>query len=597
MSAKDLFISIAVSSPVGMSALPGLQGRVGELRAWAAKEKPGGPGMEVLPLDDFGSTPVTVKSVSNKVSEALQTVRRRVIVHFCGHGHFANAVAAWILSPGPANSFDTIDIRNFRTAIATYGVENIVIWSDACQSLTTAIGYPNTALPKGNTGYDTARFDYFLATSEGTEAYTTKVAENTYEPVFSAALADALTADPPPREAVHLLPLPSGQLQVNSQSLKSFIDNEVQLRAAGAPRLQVPSTSAGLDYPDNVFREIIIPPKTDMPGTIQWSGRLDMHKGSYAPRALSDRERVELDLVVFDARSQSETRGIFWDKARNTYHGTGEYWAAREGVLGTDAVKLVAADVYRESRAWASFVELGDGLWSILPTFFGRWCALMVSLPNGTNVAAAQSADPAHELGIRAIGWRSAYGDNAFDEAADPNMPMRLLKGILNGALSSDVLRRAISDLRPLKHFDPMLGIISGYAYDAVGDTAAIRRTASYYPRHNQPIPFDLALLCRCPLNSLPSGGFTIDLPAVEGEKPPFDGAPRFVWEARDAVEKVPVAGVIPVLRAGWSMLPFAGNAQLAELAAFAQALTSAPISTFTDTTTLDQVVKTLEIT
>jgi hypothetical protein len=116
-------------------------------------------------------------------------------------------------------------------------------------------------------------------------------------------------------------------------------------------------------------------------------------------------------------------------------------------------------------------------------------------------------------------------------------------------------------------HVSPLLGVIAAWLYDAAGDRDGIRRLASFYPEHGQPIPFDIALLAGVPGRRGRDGLRRIDLPALPARAPRTDEeAASFVdvrrfglFDARRAMRDAVVAGGFPWMRQGWSLLDLAG--------------------------------------
>src|SRR5262249_33098920 len=127
------------------------------------------------------------------------------------------------------------------------------------------------------------------------------------------------------------------------------------------------------------------------------------------------------------------------------------------------------------------------------------------------------------------------------------------LKGLSARTLNAEDTAILAEAMRYMKHADPMYGIIAAYLYNAIGDVSNIRRMCYYYKLHDQDVPFDIAMLSQLELKLRPDGGFYVEVPEVE-ELPASDRrayAPSFVWEKTPAVT-VNVAGVTPLLRAGW---------------------------------------------
>jgi hypothetical protein len=105
------------------------------------------------------------------------------------------------------------------------------------------------------------------------------------------------------------------------------------------------------------------------------------------------------------------------------------------------------------------------------------------------------------------------------------------------------------------KHADPVLGVISAYLYDAIGDIESIRRMAWFYVQHGQPIPYDIALLGL--LHGWVDGPeLRVGLQAVAERDPrtPEEAANPWTHCATDQAQGV-VAGRWPWMRQGWAFL------------------------------------------
>jgi hypothetical protein len=127
------------------------------------------------------------------------------------------------------------------------------------------------------------------------------------------------------------------------------------------------------------------------------------------------------------------------------------------------------------------------------------------------------------------------------------------LKGLSRGFLNSSDAAKLAADVRYVKHLDPMMGVVAAYLYNAAGDIDNIRRMAYFYTRYHQPIPFDIVLLGGLPLNGSPRG-FVTEVPAVPKAQTFDQNAPDFTYQETPAASG-PVAGITPLLRAGWPYL------------------------------------------
>jgi len=106
-----------------------------------------------------------------------------------------------------------------------------------------------------------------------------------------------------------------------------------------------------------------------------------------------------------------------------------------------------------------------------------------------------------------------------------------------------------------MKHVDPVLGIISAYLYDSIGDIENIRRMAFYYVKHGQPIPYDIALLGQL-RGEWRDGVLSAKVPTVSKREPRTEAEGANTWTFSDTPATAgEVAGLWPWMRQGWTFL------------------------------------------
>jgi hypothetical protein len=125
-----------------------------------------------------------------------------------------------------------------------------------------------------------------------------------------------------------------------------------------------------------------------------------------------------------------------------------------------------------------------------------------------------------------------------------------------NGGLRANAAADLAIKLRKEKHRDPVLGVISAYLYDAIGDVESIRRMAGYYVQEYQPIPYDIALLALVPGYKKADGHLWVQLPPVEKSSPRTEAEAEHSWTYSEmpAMEGL-VAGRWPWMRQGWAYI------------------------------------------
>src|SRR5262249_29119752 len=124
-----------------------------------------------------------------------------------------------------------------------------------------------------------------------------------------------------------------------------------------------------------------------------------------------------------------------------------------------------------------------------------------------------------------------------------------------SGALRADAAADLAVGLRKMKHVDPVLGVISAYLYDSIGDIDNIRRMAFYYVQHNQPIPFDIALLGQLK-GEWRDGSLWAQVPMVSKRKPGTKAEQQNLWTySATPPTSGKVGGYWPWMRQGWAFL------------------------------------------
>jgi hypothetical protein len=124
-----------------------------------------------------------------------------------------------------------------------------------------------------------------------------------------------------------------------------------------------------------------------------------------------------------------------------------------------------------------------------------------------------------------------------------------------HGPLAANAVFDYAVELRQEKHVDPVLGIVSAYLYDSIGDIESIRSMASYFVLKGQPIPYDLALLAQL-RGALRNGKLVAHVPKVKERKSRTESEERNPWSYSETPEvDGKVSGFWPWMRQGWAFL------------------------------------------
>lgn len=180
-------------------------------------------------------------------------------------------------------------------------------------------------------------------------------------------------------------------------------------------------------------------------------------------------------------------------------------------------------------------VEFDDG--AFVPVYlYPRLFGIVVREPGGTAAIAyaARSDFEGHVLAQSAI---------AIDE-------------LTRGVLDSTQIETLAARMRDGKHANPIIGAVAAYLYRQISDFDNLRRMAYYYVHHEQPIPFDIALLGQMDVYA-EKGTYFARVPAVtrSEREPGRNPLPAYVSSDTPAVTG-PLAGRCPWLTLGWDYPP-----------------------------------------
>lgn len=172
------------------------------------------------------------------------------------------------------------------------------------------------------------------------------------------------------------------------------------------------------------------------------------------------------------------------------------------------------------------------------------------------------------ETGVSALVYRPTGAPDAVTAGAE-----EALAELERGALRADAASDFAAKLREFKHVDPVLGVVSAYLYNSIGDTDSIRRLAYYYVMNAQPIPYDIALLAQIDAETR-DGLLWARVPSVASRAPRTEDERSRCWthSATEAVEGA-VGGLWPWMRQGWTFLDDPLDSELKLIAAGLPAL------------------------
>jgi hypothetical protein len=575
---KRLFIGLAVRAPTGMTALP----KVHEAARKMADFADASPDYDdaILLTDEHDDLSADV--IEAALPQSLLLDRPRIHVYFCGHGAIMDGAEIWYLTDGQGSWRERVDVMAFREVLASYGPEQLCIFSDACQIPTHHSTKASAILDEYQGAAGRPEIDVFRATIEGEPAFASK----TDGPLFTKAVTEALTAQPAASAFDDLLQKAYGRDVVTNNSLAIYLRNNLPDYAALFGKNQHPELSPALVYHDNDYVKM---PQLTSGGSGNYANNANgtnpfpPHPGACAAGATPYGSARLSSLPTATMRSatainnaltesDSETREPFWYAGVETADVMEAQSRLFVSVNGQRPIESLNIDLHpfgfsntrRPAGIYNGFAYFdrsdglnGDGsLRSALLRVDDTFVPLSLGLSwNLSLLVGLYLTDEPERSGAYALGWHEV----GMGSPPRPRLsPMRILKGLLNGKLGADAIAQIAAEMRFAKHYDPLFGIVAAYLYDRAGDIDAIRRMCYFYPAHGQAIPFDIAMLARLPLQIVPGEGFFTDVPAVwEDIRAKEADLPEFVWQHTQDIGMAPVSGLVPTLRLGWSRMAY----------------------------------------
>jgi hypothetical protein len=484
--------------------------------------------------------PLTMDRLCRELEAVLEAKKEpiyRLILYFAGHGLIREAEEGlWLLSDWH-DELRAVAVEPLKRRLARYNIGQIAIISDSCRSLPGDIEaadlVPDAVLGRGPGERGDPAVDKFIAAQDASETFAIPGPNPSDDRcIFSGVLLEGLWGV----NQTAFSTVVRGR--ITSQSLARFLKAEVPAVAQRYGRKLNPVTSPSFPEGEDIYYET--PPQT-APALPPWpppdqvlrmgpsrsdKGPAPPDKAAQASAALFDRIQTQPRPAAFETgsgfavaggviRSLWLPRGVFGEQHRDE-----NWWRVREG------------GSLRLQEPAAVLIEFDDGS-----------CAALPALPEFIGSLIRD------ERGVSAAVYRLIHSPDGDDLAATA------IAQLEQGSLRADDAVDLAARLRMLKHVDPVLGVLSAYLYDAVGDVESIRRIAFYYADRGQPIPYDVALLAQLH-GQLASRNLVVTVPAVSRREPRTDVERSYAWthEATPQTQGI-VGGLWPWMRQGWIFL------------------------------------------
>jgi len=584
---RMIAIAIAVANSVPRKYLSGAINGAHAFEKWAKSQ-----GYETALVTDEAEN-VTLPLLRQKLEAILKAWDNpkvadkpihRIIVYFAGHGLIRDLEEGlWLMSDWQ-EELRAVAVEVLKRRLTMYAPHQICIISDACRSLPADVEQADlvadSVLGAGPKPVDmTIAIDKFIAAQDGTEAFTIPGEDPQDDRcLFSGVLIEGLWGQ------AGLKNNPFSKLEpdkVTSRSLGDYLKDEVLERAKTYGLELKPTIVPTFPDLDNYYFSKSPPVKP--PPFAPWPPKstfdaMNAGGGSRAPAGLEPAWPLELEVPPAPRGPGASSRP---DAPRNL-PGFGLRPAGHPGpssppqtssaldqlrgqklpspsggnssgigVAGRYNPRLWLQQNIRSKRSgggsfWvavADNTQLGTPAPALVEFSDGRFAAPVV-LP-GFFVSLARD-----KYGVTGMLYRNLMAPREVSAPVE-----QALADLENGTLRADEATDLAVKLRVWKHADPVLGVISAYLYDSIGDVDSIRRMASFYVQNNQAIPYDIALLGGL-TGRRADNGFWVEIPEVKQRKPRTEAEKKESWTyCAMPARKGLVGGLWPWMRQGWVFL------------------------------------------
>jgi len=562
-------IAIGVSRAEGLRVLPAAVNCADRFFKWSSAL-----GYESKVVTDDDKEPVTLTRLQAELSAILADPRpiHRMLIYFAGHGIIHEVASGlWLLSDWKKKGV-VVAHESLRQRLASFGINQIAIFSDACRSLPRSIFElqldETSVLDPGPIEGAEPDLDKFLSTQDGKQSFAVPGATEMNDLcVFSGVLLEALWGT----KAAAFSKVVSDS--ITSSSLALYLKSEVPLMAKKYGLSLKPSVLASFPEGDNVY----LPPGTLSAGsvsTFDWPAPSELPL--LEPQPLPA-ESESADLLGGDPLPSRSGRGTSpHPKPRGSRASPGKLAPKRKPPprpllerlrkqrlpRGFETGSGFAVEGTEIRRLWTPnrvFTEphLDNNWWTVRESNDFRLhdpAPILIELTNGQFAAVTALPNFVAGLvcdsrGVSAVVYRPSNSDAGARTTED------VIGALEQGALTPDRVADLAARIRTEKHVDPMLGVFAAYLYDSIGDVSSIRRMAYFYVQNHQPIPYDIAILAQ--IRGQQQGDRLVArVPRVASRRPRSDAERQYSWTYQEtlASEGV-VGGAWPWLRQGWAFL------------------------------------------
>jgi hypothetical protein len=539
---REVSLAIGVASA---STLPYLGGAINGARTFHEWASTLGYESRLL-TDDSGE--VTLPRLRQELESLLQPPKmpiHRFVLYFAGHGLIREAEEGlWLLSDWYREQ-RAIAIEVLKRRLFAHDIQQIAIFADCCRSLPTNMLTADLTAD-GVLGLGPLRppkmpaIDKFTAAQDGAAAFMVPgLNPDEDRCLFSGVLMEGLWGMKP--EAFSRLL----NDKVTSRSLAAFLQDEVPQRAKLYKQSLQPTVSPTFPEDDDIYFYSGPGGPPARPVFAAWP----------SPTAIAEAEEKEEEVATVEATdfasfiSSTDTPLVARIRLqeRPIAFETGAGFAVEGGsVKAIWTTRNVRAESV-QSNWWRLNTTAQPRLVRSAPVlieFEDELFAAVVALPEFIATIIRE------DRGVSALIYRRVHEPRETAAAAEWAIGM-----MERGALRADAVTDMATELRKEKHSDPVLGVLSAYLYDSIGDIDSIRRMAYYYADNGQPIPYDIALLAQL-LCKRENGFLEAKVPPVARREPRTEAERLNDWTYSATFPRDgEVGGLWPWMRQGWPFI------------------------------------------
>jgi len=554
---QNVFISIGIEYKESgtLRRLKGAVPSAEALHSWAESQ-------------EYASKCITDKETdvtAGRVRDAIESLigqggQERVIIAFAGHGLIRDgAEELWLLNDWQA-AIGAINHSRLRERLKSYGVKQIAIINDACRNLVSddfrdVNGSPVIRIKDYERNYvETAVIN---GTKTGHSSYATPSNNKKQYCFLSWTLFETLS---------DINSTWSDKPELRHGDLYNILLKKVPEIAAEFRAEQYPQPEGIFLDPKDIWSDRSKIPSNLTVTRPNFPSGTTRSGAATALSVLSNNSNLKsLDLADFNKINRSDTMPS--EISKNAVSSISSRIAKKQDFRrnGFSMGGINADELYTDRKLRKS-KKHGVASPCIIRLENGEWCgaAIYKNLPSNF----VYSGEGVLSL---SMGETSELEENPLFEE---------IFAALSGFGFSEAIESA-AIMRQDKHLNPVLGVISAYTYYRVGAIDDIRKTAYYYDKHRQALPFDIALLADIKITES-RHGYLAHVPAVGSRAPITEAEKKRPYTYKGTKEViVPIAGKFPWLRQGWELSEDNRNGLIRELSEFKFGLKRSLFSTF----------------